>query len=435
MHSNGRRAWAALALALATLRFLSIVYAGLHQTHGDFFQSFPGPNAKHLNPALWNDPESAQAAAHIKEKYFYGPSEYLLLFPLNFLPSFNAIAQVLLVVYALAIAGAVWLIARTATMAERPPPVVFAQMLSLTLMFSPLLRAYIQREFEIPLLVMLSAATWLLATRRDLPGSGILAFAAWVKFWPLLFVPYFVLRRNYKAILVFVAVSALVLGVSQVLFGLDRFLLFAPAGGVLGSVMEGRPTFELTGSPGTELFEGRGFCRVWGDKQEMAASVHWAFCGVSRQFNWFPALDAFYALCAVTGGLFLAAFVTLERRQPPARADAGWRASLEVSLVIIAGTLLVHNEYHWLALLVIPLNALLFRYLWQAPSVTRLALLAVCYLVLAAFVVPTSILSRIVHMDVASWYSDNGIYMYGELLLIGLLVWEYCELAFRRRPS
>lgn len=433
--SNGRRLFAALVLAAAILRFLSIAYAGLHITHGDFFQSFPGPNAKHLNPTLWNDPELITAVGHVQEKYFYGPSEYLLLYPLNFLPSFNAIAQVLLVVYALAIIGLIWLMTKTLTADERADPVVFAQVLCVTFMFSPLLRAYIQREFEIPLILMVSAATYLLVTRRELLASGILAYSAWFKFWPLLFLAYFLVRRRYKATLVFLAVSAAVLGLAEVVFDLDKFLLFAPANGVLGSVLEARPTFELVGSPGSEIFEGRGSCRVWGDRQEMAASIHWGLCGLSRRLIWFPARDVFYALCFVTGGLFLVACMKLDRGHALSRADAKWRVILEMSLVSVAGTLLVHNEYHWLGILVMPLSALLFRYVWQARSVTRLALLAICYVVLAAFVVPVSVLSRLVDVDVARWYSDNGIYMYGELMLIGLLLWEYCELAVRRETS
>lgn len=422
-------------LAFAILRFLSIVYAGVHQTHGDFYQSFPGPNAKHLNPTLWNDPELLGAIGHIKEKYFYGPSEYLLLYPLNFLPSFNAIAQVLLVAYALAIIGFIWLMTKTMTADERAHPAVFAQVAAVTLLFSPLLRAYIQREFEIPLLLMVSAATYFLATRRDLLSSGILAYGAWFKFWPLLFFPYFLLRRGYKATLVFIAVSAAVLGLSEVIFGLDKFLMLAPANGVLGSVVDARPTFALTGAPGTELFEGRGFCRVWGDRQEAAASIHWGLCGWARQLPWLPARDLFYALCLVSGGLFLAAFAKLERGHALSGAEAKWRAILEVSLVLVAGTLLVHNEYHWMGILLIPLNGLFFRYLWQAPSVTRLAWLAACYVILASFVLPVSVLSRIVGFDVGRWYSDAGVYMYGELMLIGLLLWEYCELAIRRETS
>jgi glycosyl transferase family 87/carboxypeptidase family protein len=434
-HRNARRLLAALVVAVAILRFLSIVYAGLHQTHGDFFESFPGPNAKSLNPTLWNDPELTGAAAHIKEKYFYGPSEYLLLFPLNFLPSFNAIAQVLLAAYGLAILGVIWLVTKTLTADERADPVVFAQVLCVTFMFSPLLRAYIQRELEIPLIVMVSAATYLLVTRRELLASGLLAYSAWFKFWPLLFVPYFLVRRRYKAVLVFIAVSAAVLGLSAAVFDLDKFLLFAPANGVLGSVIEPRPTFELLGSPGSEIFGGRGFCRVWGDRQEMAASIHWALCGLSRQLIWFPARDVFYALCAVIGGLFLVACLKLDRGHALSRGDARWRVILEMSLVIVAGTLLVHNEYHWLGILVIPLSALLIRYVWQVRNATRLALLALSYVVLAAFVVPVSVLSRIVEVDVARWYSDKGIYMYGELILIGLLIWEYGELASRRVAS
>src|SRR5207244_329432 len=143
------------------------IYDGVHIYHGDFSQTFPGPNAKHLNPALWNDPELSSAVGHEQEKYFYGPSEYLTLYPLIFLPSFRAIAQVLLVVYAVAIMGSIWLITKTMTADGRAHPAVFAQVFCVTVLFAPLLRGYIQREFETPLLLLLSASIYLFVTRRE----------------------------------------------------------------------------------------------------------------------------------------------------------------------------------------------------------------------------------------------------------------------------
>jgi hypothetical protein len=49
----------------------------------------------------------------------------------------------------------------------------------------------------------------------------------------------------------------------------------------------------------------------------------------------------------------------------------------------------------------------------------------------SAIVVPTGILSRLTGVDVWAWYVGNGIWFFGEVLLVVMLLFEYWE--FGRR--
>ena len=61
-----------------------------------------------------------------------------------------------------------------------------------------------------------------------------------------------------------------------------------------------------------------------------------------------------------------------------------------------------------------------------------MACLAVVYFTLGAFVVPISAIARWLPEEFWGFYADHVVYLYGELLLTGLLLVEYVQL---RRPS
>jgi hypothetical protein len=51
---------------------------------------------------------------------------------------------------------------------------------------------------------------------------------------------------------------------------------------------------------------------------------------------------------------------------------------------------------------------------------------------LAAFLLPVSVMTRVMHVDFWAYYTSNVLYFYGELLLIGLLLWEYLALGLKQ---
>ena len=74
---------------------------------------------------------------------------------------------------------------------------------------------------------------------------------------------------------------------------------------------------------------------------------------------------------------------------------------------------------------------LLVRYLATGHR-GRLGLWLASYVLVSALVVPTGILSRLSGIDVWAWYFGGAWFLYGELLLTGLLLFEYSSLALRR---
>ncbi len=99
-------------------------------------------------------------------------------------------------------------------------------------LFMPLLQAYGQREFEIVILFVTTAAVYAIVTSREGLGAALVAYATWFKFFPLAFLAYFALRRWRHAMIVFVAVSAVLLALTQMMLGLTRFRAVVELAGV-----------------------------------------------------------------------------------------------------------------------------------------------------------------------------------------------------------
>ena len=138
----------------------------------------PGAHVERLNPTLWNSPDLFGAWGYHRPTYFHGPTQYLTLYPLSFLDSFAQIAAVLLPLYAVVLAltfWVMWLIAKRLG-ADRA---AFVPLFASTFLFFPLLQAYLQREFEVVLTLMLAAALWLLLNDRKSWAAALFAYAAW----------------------------------------------------------------------------------------------------------------------------------------------------------------------------------------------------------------------------------------------------------------
>jgi len=61
------------------------IYRGLTFSHGDFYYTMPGEYASRWNHTLWSSPDLEEARAYNKGAYYYGPTQYLTLFPVVFL--------------------------------------------------------------------------------------------------------------------------------------------------------------------------------------------------------------------------------------------------------------------------------------------------------------------------------------------------------------
>ena len=411
-------------LALAVLRAGGVIVSAVSNTHGDYYASLPGAYVRTVNPTLWESPDMRGAMGYHRDTYYHGPVQYLTLYPVAFLNSYEQIARVLLAVYAVAIAAAIaFLIAalkRLAPGAALTVPVVAA-----TLLFFPLLQSYLQREFEVVILLGLTAALWLsIADRRQAAGA-MLAYIAWFKYVPLLFTGYLALRGWFKAVLVFVVTSIAILAAAHWLFDLSLFVnnnVPAHAAQVMNLA-----SYDFHPDAAGELV-GSGFCTGWFASETTLANIRHGLCSLGARWPWFPPNLAYVALCGFISIVYLMAHARFERdKQLPADRER-WRRALEFAIVTTICACFFFAHYYYLIILVVPLNVLLARYLSRADY-TRLTAWVVCYVLLSAFLVPTSALSRVFGTDVWAHYIKGGWFFYGELILIGLLLLEYVTLS------
>lgn len=418
---------AILLVLLVLARVAGVTWAATERTLGDFFASMPGAHVEQINPTLWDSPDLQAAWGYHQPTYFHGPTQYLTLYPLSYLDSFGAIAAVLLPVYA-GVLGLtfwmLWLIGKRmgATRAALVP------MFAATFLFFPLLQAYLQREFEIVVACAFTAALWMLLNDRRGWAGALLAYAAWFKYIPLLFAGYLGWRRWWRAVAVFAAVSVAIVVVSELLFGLPRFFNNNVPG-------HARQLFDLW-DYGFELDDtghlaGSGFCAVWHEHDTTYANLRHGLCAVAVAHPWVHPAAIYLLICVSVA----AAYLRIDRQLNASmlgQAAEQRRVAIEVSVVATICACFFFAHYYYLILLIIPLNVLLAIYLADG-SRGRLLLWAVSYALLSAFVVPAGVLSRVVGFNVFEMYMWQSWFLYGEILLVGLLLFEYHRLASAAR--
>jgi hypothetical protein len=109
--------------------------------------------------------------------------------------------------------------------------------------------------------------------------------------------------------------------------------------------------------------------------------------------------------------------------------DERMRRMLEFSFLVALSAGVFYAHYYYLAQLVIPINVLVYRYATNADHrAPKVSVLVAVYLLLTAFVVPTSVTSMFLGVDAWRLYMQHALYLYGQTLLIALLLWEYCAL-------
>jgi hypothetical protein len=404
------------------------VYRGLSFTQGDFYYSLPGLYAQRLNPTLWNSPDLQSAVEFNHGSYMYGPTEYLTLYPIVFLDSYRTIASTLLVAYVGILLLACYLLWRLLASDEAGAaglaPVIFAIVFS----FLPLGQVLIQREFEAVAWLALVAACLLYVRGREVASGVALAYLTWFKYWPIVLLGTFVMHRRYKALAAFAVASAVLLGATQLIFGLQHFLIGRTLGIVAGLM---RPL-----GSGEVLYPviERGalksdFCRQWVWGRGTASDVRWALCGVEDRFPWLSAKAAFYIIVVVTAALFVWAAWRLASGVRD-RVTAKWGAIWEFSVLVIAGGSFVHAHYYYFIVFLLPLTALAVWYITQPQPWrrTKIVLWVASYMLLNAFMLPTSWLSVVLQQNAWSLFLDSGVCLLGLLMLLGLVLWELVRL-------
>ncbi len=200
-----------LLIAVVTARVAVVTWSAIGRVRGDFYASMPGAYVETLNPELWNSPDMTGAWGYHRDTYFHGPAQYLTLYPLALLDSFGSIAAVLLPVYAVLLAAAFWWMWKVAKRLGASHDLLVPLLASTFLFLAaatgvPTARIRGRRDS-----LALSGALLLLLNDRRGPAAALLAYVAWFKYIPLLYAGYLLLRRWWRELAVFAAVSVAVL--------------------------------------------------------------------------------------------------------------------------------------------------------------------------------------------------------------------------------
>ena len=418
-----------LLVAIVIARVATVVWTATGRTKGDFYASLPGAHVERLNPTLWSSPDLGAAWGYHTSTYFHGPTQYLTFYPLGLLDSWAQIAAVLLPIYALVLGLAFWMLWRVAQQLGAGRD-VFVPMLACTFLFFPVLQAYLQREFEIVLAASLASALFFLVSDRRGVAAAVFAYAAWFKYIPLLFAGYLGLRRWWGPLLVFGITSAAILAVSEALFGLRLFFNNNVPG-------HARQVFVLwdfafARDAGGSLY-GTGFCEGWRERDSTFANVRHGLCSLAASNAWLSPPIVYLAICVTVAVVFLRTHARLERAGLTAAAETRRRA-IEVSIVTTICACFFFAHYYYLAVLIVPFNVLLVLY-WTERRMGALALWAVAYALVGAFVVPLGVLNRAFGVNLWEIYMWQGWFWYGEILLMALLLFDYARLASRSGTS
>lgn len=359
-----RRALLGLAALYTAAHFyFSGVKQPLANFYGDFLASFPSWRLSVLFGRL--DLYQGSLAEFWALRFggthplwHYGPVEHLVTLPLFAFGNLRSAYVAWLIanyVFLLAI-----LVLAVKTFGNR------ALAILAILNYGPLFEALTQRTIELFELLLLFIA---FALRQRKVSSGIaMGFAAMTKFLPLIFVPYFALKRRMTSALITIALIAIA---TQLVFDwrYSGTVVQLRRGGMIESVLDQSLA---------------GFIRRLGGS-ELVARV------------------------AIVIALALLSWLFVRARNCSSIEDLEW-STLIVAMVLLPP----HNEQYYFVLL-------LFPYLALAARKKQRAWLAVSF-VLTGTLVPLSILSRVTGVNVFSAYLALGIPFIGAAILAALCV-------------
>jgi len=241
----------------------------------------------------------------------------------------------------------------------------------------------------------------------------------------------------------FVAASCLTLGLGQLVFGLDRFMVLSPsaASSVYGSrfilaslvpPLESATFAAQAGGPPSP--HGQGFCGTWYPSEQTAVGVRWAICRLAYSNRWLPAPEVFYAMTIVLALAALCAFIRIQRKDGLTESEHRWSTIWEMSLVTMGAALMLSAHYYYFVFLILPLTAMAYH-LARGGQMIKLAALGGAYCLLSVFLIPLSLGSSLLGIDLWRFYVEHAVYLYGEIILVTLVLWEYTAIGLRESPQ
>jgi len=377
-----------LALLYSALHF---AITGIHQPlanfYGDFLASFPAWKVALLCGRLDLYRGSLSSEWNPPPIWNYGPVLHLVTLPLFGFPTLRSAYVAWFFVNVAFVAVAVAIAARI-TGDAFVAIIVF-------LNFNPLYEALTQRTIELFELMLLFAAYLAHQRRRDGACGFAIGTAAMAKFLPLIYLPWLVLKRRWRALAAALAVIVPVAVATQLVLGWQNSL-------VLRQLREG---------------------------SFLASDLNQSLSGaVIRLLHRTP-----FALWTPTVSrvLIVAALIALSLLM--VRCRRAGADDLEYGLLAIAMVLLLpHNQNYYFVFLLLPYLLLYARYRITWPR--RTWLLAISFF-LVAMPIPLSIVRRIAGVDVFELYLRAAIPLAGAVILVGVLVVEIIAEVPRDAPA
>ena len=365
-----RRALLGVAALYTALHFY---YSGIKQPlanfYGDFLASFPSWRLSVLfgRLDLYKGSLAEEWALHFggtHPLWHYGPVEHLVTLPLFAFGNLRSAYIAWLIANYVFLAAIIFL---AATLFEKRALVVLA-----ILNYGPLFEALTQRTIEIFELLLLFVA---FALRRRQIASGVaMGFAAMTKFLPLIFLPYFALKRRGRTLASALITIALIAIATQVVFDwrYSGTVVQLRGGGMIASVLD----------------------------QSLA--------GMMRRLGASETL----ARIAIVIALALLSWLFFRARNVSSIDDLEW-STLIVAMVLLPP----HNEQYYFVLLLFPYLALAARELRRSEKWW----LGISFL-LTGTLIPLSVVSRLTGTDFFSTYLALGIPFVGAAILAVLCV-------------
>jgi hypothetical protein len=375
---------AVLALLYSAVHFaMSGVRQPLANSYGDFLASFPSWTMAFFFGRLDLYEGSLAQAWGPPPIWHYGPLLHAVTVPLIAFPSLRSAYVAWLFVNYLVVALTAVLAIRIID-DGRPTVATTLVVVFVFCNFNPLYEALTQRNIELFELLLLFAAYELLGRGRETASGIAVGTAAMAKFLPLIFLPWFVLKRKWDALNGALAVIFPIVVVAQFVLG----------------------------------WENSGIVIQLGQGSFFNAELNQSLAGmVARLLAW---THSSLPMATTSRIVILATLLAFSALMLRVRRCEG-AEDVEYGLLAAAMVLLPpHNQQYYFVFLLLPYLLLYARY---RTRWWRGALLALSF-VLVAVPVPLSIVQRLTGLDAFRIYLRAGIPFVGAALLVAVLVVE-----------
>jgi hypothetical protein len=358
---------------------------------GDFLASFPSWRLSVLTGRLDMYQGSLAAMWSVKfgsghPLWHYGPVEHLITFPLFAFRDLRTAYMAWLIVNYAFLAG-ILVLAFHVFHSGRSKWLWRSTVAVVVLNYGPLFEALTQHTIEIFELLLLFAAFALFLRGRAAGSGGAIGLAAMTKFLPLIFLPYFLVKRQLRALRTSVITIAVIAIATEAVLGW-RY------SGTVAQLRSGGLIFSDT-------------------DQSLAGMIR-------RLLAWTrsPLSPSIVSLVAIILSLAGVVWLFLRARNCVAIEDLEWSTLIAVMVLLPP-----HNEQYYFVLLLFPYLVLLAREHRPLTSAhqARRWWLAISF-ILTGTLIPLSLLSRLTGLRIFSLYLASGIPFIGAAILAAICV-------------